>query len=507
MDITKELEGARLAPPNSSAMIESLRGLGYSTESALADLIDNSITAGASRVDVSFNWEGRQSWVTLSDNGSGMSADGLVHAMTLGDKSPETVRSKGDLGRFGLGLKTASFSQARRLTVATRSAGQVSSLRWDLDVLANAADGAWYLLQGAHPASKDRLDKALPVETGTVVLWETMDRIVTSGFNQKDFLDLIDRVERHLAMVFHRYLDRSGVDIEIIINGRPLRPWDPFLETHTSTWKSPKAAIGSNRSSSARAFVLPHKDRLTAKEFDGAAGPDGWAAQQGFYVYRGRRLLVAGSWLGLGRGRLWTKDEAHRLARIRLDITNSEDADWKIDIRKSSATPPVWLKDQLTRLAEDARDRARKVYAYRASPASGRSGVGEVEAVWVSEDRRSGRVYRINRSHPAVLNAFSKYEVSHRELEAMLRVVEETVPVQRIWLEAAETGEHGSGAFGSVEEPAIRAVIEPILRNMVDAKAMELDDAVEQLKRTEPFDLHVALLEKIASEFKGITKC
>ena len=111
--------------------------------------------------------------------------------------------------------------------------------------------------------------------------------------------------------------------------------------------------------------VLPHKDQLTAQQEQSAAGPDGWTAQQGFYVYRNARLLVAGSWLGLGQGRSWTKEEAHRLARIRLDLPNSVDRDWKIDIRKSIARPPAAIRARLGRLAEDTRRRARDVFAHR----------------------------------------------------------------------------------------------------------------------------------------------
>jgi len=343
-------------------MVEALRGLGYTTETALADLIDNSISAGAATIWIDFHWAGPDSWITILDDGSGMTDTELDRAMRLGDRNPLHDRHPSDLGRFGLGLKTASFSQARRMTVASQRDGLLNCLRWDLDVLAADKNGEWRLLEGAHPESESRLAPLSGHEHGTLVLWEVMDREVSMSFAERDMHDLIDRVERHLAMVFHRYLDDSGPRVDILINARKLKAWDPFLSRHPATWRSPEAPIGHGDAKvTAQAFVLPHKDRLTSKEYIDAGGPDGWSSQQGFYIYRGRRLLVAGSWLGLGRGRAWSKDEAHRLARLRLDIPNLADSDWKLDIRKSSAHPPVWLRSQLTRLAEEARDRARRV--------------------------------------------------------------------------------------------------------------------------------------------------
>ena len=144
----------RNAPPRASALLESMRGLGYTTGSALADIVDNSISAGASQVQIQFTWLGSESWVSVLDDGSGMSDPELESAMRLGDKNPLVVRHASDLGRFGMGLKTASLSQCRRLTVASTKSGQVSCLRWDLDALANAPDAGWLLFEGAAEGSE-----------------------------------------------------------------------------------------------------------------------------------------------------------------------------------------------------------------------------------------------------------------------------------------------------------------------------------------------------------------
>ena len=393
---------AHHAPPRANALIEALRGLGYSMATALADIIDNSIAACADTVKVQFSWKGASSTITVFDNGEGMDRAALHRAMRLGETSPLDIRPAHDLGRFGLGLKTASFSQCRRLTVASVKNRTLNCLRWDLDVVAASVDDGWYLLEGPQEGSESLLEPVTSGASGTLVLWEVLDRVVTAGYQEQDFLDAMDKVEQHLALVFHRFLQRPSPRLRLFINERLVTPVDPFLLNHPATWTSQTVKLASEGGViEIQCHVLPHKDRLNAREHDIAAGPDGWTAQQGFYVYRNKRLLVAGSWLGLGQGRTWTKEEAHRLARIRLDIPNTADTDWKIDVRKSTARPPVMVRLRLTRLAEDTRKRARRVFAHRGRVA----GLGDKQPfteAWRTEHFNGGVRYRIDENHIAV---------------------------------------------------------------------------------------------------------
>lgn len=465
-------------------MVEALRGLGYSTATALADVIDNSISAGARTVALHFELRGDHSFVSVLDDGSGMDEAGLDLAMRLGERSPLEVREKGDLGRFGLGLKTASFSQCRRLTVASVRNGLVGCLRWDLDALAAGPGSDWHLLEGPAPGSEGLLSPLLEASRGTIVVWEVLDRIITPGSTERDFLDLMDEVDRHLAMVFHRYLSGPGIPLTITINGRPVQAWDPFLRNNPAAWASPVQRLPGMVE--VQCHVLPHKDHLNPREETSAAGPHGWTAQQGFYVYRNRRLLLAASWLGLGQGRSWTKEEAHRLARIRIDIPNSADADWKIDIRKSTASPPVGLRMALTRLAEETRARARRVFAHRGQPTPAVRG-GEVIQAWRAEHKASGLRYRIDRDHPAVRAILEDAGNLAGPVRAMLRVIEETVPVQRIWLDTAEARETPRTSFAGEPPNEVRQVLGVMYRNMVLRKGVRPERARETLLGMEPF--------------------
>lgn len=494
---------SRSAPPKASSMIEALRGLGYSTATALADIIDNSIAARATSVDLVFHWEGTRSRITIIDNGSGMDDLELQSAMRLGERSPLDGRASHDLGRFGLGLKTASFSQCRCLTVSSRKNKVTSCLRWDLDVLANSVDDGWHLLEGPSPGSEAHLANFESLESGTIVLLERLDRIVTTGVKEQDFLDLVDSVENHLAMVFHRFLDGSHPKLRISINGRPITPWDPFLLTHSTTWSSPVERLGAEpKVIKVQCHVLPHKDHLDADTAVSAGGPDGWTAQQGFYVYRNSRLLVAGSWLGLGHGRSWTKEEAHRLARIRLDLPNTLDEEWRIDIRKSIARPPTGLRAQLTRLAEDTRRRARDVFAHRGQVT--RTAItGPIMHAWRPERFQGGMRYRVDVSHPAVKAVLEEVGDLLPQVKTMLRVIEETVPVQRIWLDTTENHETPRVNFAEQPPDEVLSVLKVMYRSFVRRKGMSPSLAREQLVRTEPFNLYPALIAGLPDDPDG----
>ena len=490
----------RNAPPHAVAMLESLRGLGYSTSAALADIVDNSISAGAAEVSIGFAWDGQKSRISILDNGIGMDDAELESAMRLGDKNPLAARAANDLGRFGMGLKTASFSQCRRLTVATVKEGVQSCLRWDLaELAANPASG-WLLFEGPAAGSAPFIADLKGQKTGTLVLWESLDRIVTDGYKSDDYLALIDDVENHLAMVFHRLLQGPRVRLKLLLNGRAIKPWDPFMTGHTAKpWTSPTAKHATEYGIiEVQCHVLPHRDKLTASEFEINGGPGGWIAQQGFYIYRNERLLVAGGWLGLGSPRAWNREEAHRLARIRLDIPNTADAQWKIDVRKSTARPPVSLKPWLTQLATNTRERARRVFAYRGTPAPSQ-GNAPIEQAWRVERIKAGMRYRIDEKHPCVTAVLDSAGELQPLVKAMLRVIEETVPVQRIWLDTAEHKETPRTGFDGEPNEAVIEVATVLFNDLIERKKLSVGEARKELLRTEPFHKFPALIARLGT--------
>lgn len=496
---------ARSAPPRAPALIESLRGVGYTTEAAIADLVDNSISASSTTIWINFHWDGARSVITLLDDGTGLTEEELFAAMQLGSRDPRSERTPSDLGRFGLGMKTASFSQCRKLTVMAKRDGRTAAFRWDLDYVADVAKD-WKILVGPAQSSKHLVGLLDQVSHGTLVVWENLDRLVggaaTNDQRAHDaFLGVIERVAIHLSMVFHRFLDGNTPSLKILINGvdeaNRLRPWDPFISGHPATIRRPASHLGAGETfTEIQAFVLPHRDKLSDREFGLAGGKDGWTAHQGFYVYRNRRMLVPGSWLGLASGgRTWTQDEIYKLARIRLDISNASDFAWDIDIKKSRARPPEALKSRLRAVAIDARETARNVFAHR-----GRFGNQQADTnlrnVWVT--RRSGDSikYLVDREHPVTARALELSAGGTNAVEHMLRLLEETVPVQRIWLDmTSDAQEVASGPTASKQE--METVIAGLWGYLRHTVGLDREQARLRLLSTEPFNAQPDLVNEM----------
>lgn len=419
-----------IAAPEPAGLVASLSSLGYSLPAAVADLVDNSISAGASTVDVEFTWAGKDSWIAVADDGAGMTAEDLVTAMTVAARGPAATRSATDLGRFGVGLKSASFSQARQLSVATARSGEWHVRTWDLDVVETS--GQWRLLRGADEATSELLERIRgTADHGTVVLWRRLNGYhvgavtVEDERTQKQFYAESARTESHLGMVFARFLT-GGRRLNLRVSGTPVVAWDPFLARHPSVQPLPveRLPLGSG-SVRVEAFVLPSAQRLTPDEYEKAGGPRGWLDQQGFYVYRRNRLILAGDWLGQ-RG--LRREEKYNLARIAVDIPAETDVEWMVDVRKSSVVPPVALRSHLRRIALQARRRASDVLRYRGQIAARTHGDPLLYAwnVRRSEDRVTCRV---NRGHPLVKAALRAGGASPDDVRALIRLLEETVPV------------------------------------------------------------------------------
>lgn len=425
--------------PSASALVEALRGLGYAPETALADLVDNSISAEASRIELDLQWNAGNPIATVLDDGHGMDYETLVAAMRLGGIGPSAERDKSDLGRFGLGLKTASLSQGRRVTVVTRREGVTSSLSLDVDVVSRSG---WIAEIPDPLPDHPFVQRALTVEQGTVVMIDRMDALSgLVGLQKEAFFLRLEEIRAHLGMVFHRFIGGDATRLSIALNGRPVRGWDPFQTTHPATREMPYERIRhAGAALTIKPYVLPHRDRFANDaEYEAAGGPGGWGARQGFYVYRGKRLLVAGSWLGLGGVRTWTRDEASRLARIEVDLPTELDRDWRIDVRKSQARPPGALRPRLTAIAGRCRAEAREVFAFRGQGPRMHGAPHTAPAVWLATEGPKGIRYRINRDHPVILACREAETGGHRPLNAVLSIIERSVPVERIWLDVSES--------------------------------------------------------------------
>ncbi len=461
--------------------MQSLRSVGYDFQSAIADLVDNSIAAGATTISLHGEWAVTDSYFRITDNGCGMSLIQLVEAMRLGTSDPRAARGKMDLGRFGLGLKTASLSQCRHLIVSTKQAGGETHIRrWDLDAVSTLDD--WTLLKGAADINPELL--AIPGESGTVVMWRQMDRVIEqardSEATRDQFFENLASARDHIGTVFHRFLTGSA-KISITMNNHAIEPWDPFFVNHPATQEHPQEELGPPQAPVAvRSFVVPHVSKLSSEAHAAGGGKRGWNGQQGFYVYRNRRLLVAGDWLGLG----FHQEEHYKLARLAIDISNATDAEWDIDIKKSSARPPDYLKDALKRIAKATRKHASEVYRQRGQTLA--RTIGQPELLWLRRVTAGQISYAINRAFPLVEDVLAGSGHNLRKTKTLLRLIEEAVPVRTIIIDASENPERDSQPFGgkaTKEMIAAARLVYEVLRPACE----KTDIALARILAMEPF--------------------
>lgn len=346
--------------PSAARLTGSLRDIGYDFQTAVADLVDNCVAAGARHVDVELNYVAGGSYVLVSDDGVGMSSNQLLEALRFGSRRSY---SRNELGRFGLGLKTGSFSQCRRLTVVSRHAKhqqRIHTRTLDLDDIERR--DAWSVLVDERSDAVDRAVSILRQGPGTVVVWEKLDRVLPekyaeSGWGRRRLSSLAVKTSEHLSMVFHRFIaglpDRD--ELILSVNGEKLRPWDPFAQSEPSTQvlSGQVFEIETDRGSSdvrVQGYVLPPRDQFSSpEEFERMSGPLKWNRQQGLYIYRADRLVQYGGWNGI-RG----IDEHTKLARMSIDFDTDLDEAFQINVAKMRVILPPSLKQMLERPIHEA---------------------------------------------------------------------------------------------------------------------------------------------------------
>ena len=469
-----------------------MRDLGYSLETAVADLIDNSISADAITVDIVCDVTGDQPTLAILDNGRGMTATELINAMRHGAANPKQERSPRDLGRFGLGLKTASFSQCRSLTVVSVKDGAFSGAEWNLDRIDDTDDWILSILDDEDIDSLPYIDRL--GNHGTAVIWRELDRLIEDEVgNRRDEVvsQKLDLLEKHLALVFHRFLAgeiRGRTRIAISVNGHPVEPFDPFCRKNSATQVLPEEIVHIGTAAvHLQPFVLPHHSRLTAREYDFYEDRSDFISNQGGYIYRNGRLMAWGDWF-----RLIPKGEATKLARIQIDFPNSLDESWTIDIKKSRACPPLPVRQRLGQII--ARVSGRSITVHRGR---GQRLFEEVAApVWERYADQGGIRYSLNGSHPLMqrlAERLDEKEVQH--LNILLESISASLPVEMIY---SDFSTHPREVIQSPPDEAAMArllALRNALPNDTDATTFR-----EIVRSTRLFAQHMNVVEKFIKE-------
>lgn len=414
--------------PNAHLLLSSLRSMGYMEETAIADIIDNCISADATEIKIHFDWENRR--IVLSDNGYGMSEDILLDSMKIGSADPNEQRNKTDLGRFGMGMKTAAFSLGKRLIILSKENGSVSNACWDLERIERYNEWKMLILNSEDNLfiSANRLLNEY--ESGTVVVIDKLDKLIDENNvkrSEDKFFKIINKVKKHISLVFHRFIEEDGISISV--NGNIIIAWNPFVLDNSATQElSPEYCNEGEKVITIEPYILPHKTKFESDEkYKKASGQKGWFQHQGFYIYRNRRLLVYGTWFNILR-----KEISYNLARIKLDIESNSDFDWQIDIKKSKAVPPVYIEELLEKVATICVEKSSSVYNSRGTYTKNlNKNIPSLSYVWEQRKDNYGRYsFFLNKKHPLLYEVKSLLNKDGNDsLNAYLALIENLSPI------------------------------------------------------------------------------
>tara|TARA_B100001063_G_scaffold59522_1_gene53751 strand:- start:7672 stop:9129 length:1458 start_codon:yes stop_codon:yes gene_type:complete len=483
--------------------MESLRDIGYSMETALADVIDNSITARATDINIDFSWNDAKPWLAISDNGHGMDYQELLLAMKLGSLNPLEFRKDNDLGRFGLGLKTASFSQCRELTVVSKKENSISAMEWDLDQITENPDTGWKVKvldsNDLHQVVElnELLSNLEQKSSGTIVLWRKLDRLDSFdslAIREKKLNSIIDHSRKHLELTYHRFLNAGSgkKSIRIFLNGGRLEGIDPFNVAHNATLELPSQSIYvDSKKIKVQPFVLPHYTKVSPQEYEKYSGDGGYLHNQGFYVYRNKRLIIKSTWF-----RLMPKEELTKLVRVRVDIPNSLDHIWKIDVKKSNASPPEVVRRGLKQIISEVEYSGKRVFKQKGHRLKSKV----LEPFW-NRNVVSGKVsYEISKSHPLIDSFKNKLGDDLRnEFVNILSSVESSFPSDLYFNDFANSPENVVKPRVPTEElKSIIKIFLPIYKN----EKLSKEQIVEKITQIEPMASHIDLSLKIIEEME-----
>jgi len=474
-------------PPHAPTLIESTRAIGYTIESAIADIIDNSVSAMASSVDIFFFPIG-DSYIAILDNGNGMNAVELDTAMRYGSQNPNDKRTATDLGRFGLGLKIASTSQCRILTVASKKDGTIEVRRWDIDHVIQTEDWSLIILETEEEINAiPRIDNLRELDNGTLVVWQNLDRLKVGELNfDRSMGRKMDDVRSHLSLVFHRYLGgETGLrKLQIKMNGTAIDYTDPFLTRRNTQIMADEELFIDGIKVIVRPYILPHISSLSSDEIEALGGKEGLRRSQGFYVYRNKRLLVWGTWF-----RMMRQGELSKLARIQVDIPNDLDSLWTLDIKKSTALPPEIVRNNLESVIERMAEHSKRTWIFRGKKETNDS----VVHIWQRfKGTQGGFFYGINRDHPLVEIFLDAPPQIKRNVETLLKAIENSIPLNQLYLDltSEKTLENETGVTANEVESMLQLLLDRV--PSVAAKKELLD----RLAVSEPFVNYPKIIER-----------
>lgn len=404
--------------PNTN-LLDVLGHSGYSLQSAIADIMDNSITAKADNIWLNMRYDGKDSEIVIVDDGYGMDLEKLKSASIIAFKDMHEERSEDDLGRFSTGINSASASMCNQLIIQSKTADQNNSNTIVLDYEEMKTSG-WVC------KIVDLEEDFLKSNSGTAIVWRKLKTAANAG-NRHDFYKKISVVEKHISHVFNDYIT-SGLQIHINNDDTIVKGWDPFFISNPKTTLIYDESVEYHGSKvGMKIYILPPFNNLSTDEQAYMKGY-GLSDQQGFYIYRKNRLIKEGGWLGIEDLAISNK---YDYARIRVDIDTSLDKYFDPNFLKNEIFIPDDLKDFFKKIAIKSRNESRKSFNYMKAPSIIRSVKTESKIpVWNCKNSSDGLILSVNEEHPIVKSLVSDLKDADRR--RLFKLLSKNIPVGEI---------------------------------------------------------------------------
>lgn len=472
------------------ALITGLRAIGYNFSTAVADIIDNSLSALATAIKVYSDPLAKIPYFCILDNGCGMTTSELDNAMLPGSDRESKEDSKIELGRFGLGLKSASLSQCREFTVASKKFGKIRAMSFDLDVIEKENKLMLKKLSEDEIKCLPHIEGLNPYDTGTLVIWTKFDKIEGGTKNFEDsFRAVVAEAKKHVELVFHRFYQ----NVNIYFNEKRIERRDPFLKDSIGRQQTGRTTeIYINGSTvTIIPYTLPYASTLSATEKALLGNPKSIFDDQGFYLYRNERLISWGSWMKMG-----IRSELNKLARIQVDIPSTLDSVWMLDVKKSSAKIPDLIKDRIRAAVEDSIVRSRRTVRF--------PGVKEQLKeckVWERINEHEGKIrYQINRETPVIAALYDSIDEKEKQLlDVVLSQIENYIPKYSIANDSMDALSIVNADTNTEEQELMDEVIQILARWDGDKKKMMF----ERIFRAEAYQMLITKKEQIRKEVFG----
>ena len=449
-----------------SALMFGLRSIGYNFSTAVADILDNSISAEATKICVFSDPLAKEPYFCIFDNGHGMSRQELDNAMLPGSDRKTVQDSELELGRFGLGLKSASLSQCREFTVVSKRYGRTNAMSFDLDVIEEYDKLMIKCLGDSEMQQLPCFEEIEKVKTGTLVIWRKFDKIPIQCF-EDSFRSMVGEAKKHVELVFHRFYNQ----VEIYFNNKRIEKRDPFLLNSVGrqqTGRTTTIAAKNGAEIVVTPYTLPFANTLTQEEKELLGNPKSIFDDQGFYCYRNKRLISWGGWM-----HMCARSEMNKLARIQVDIPSSLDSEWTLDVKKSSAKIPDDIKDLIRIAVKDSVVRSNRTTRFPGAKEQ------TVECkVWERINHHEGKVsYSINRDLPCISALNEVLGENERSLfEIVLSQIECYLPKYSIVNDNMDALQIVNTAKDMEEERLIEEAIEIIAMFPEDKKMKKFDE-------------------------------